>query len=91
MKAWLKLESVRDIQVFLIFVNFYKRFIKNFRRIVALLILKLQTMDKPTEDKAQSIQAEKQNVSNSASSIDRSIKNLSTGAKLTKFKKPDLL
>lgn len=48
-------------------------------------------MDKPTEDKAQSIQAEKQNVSNSASSIDRSIKNLSTGAKLTKFKKPDLL
>ncbi len=33
-RDWLEPKSVRDIQVFLGFINFYRRFIKNFNRIV---------------------------------------------------------
>lgn len=32
-KNWSEPKSVRDIQVVLSFINFYKRFIKNFSRI----------------------------------------------------------
>ncbi len=35
--------SVRNIQVFLSFANFYKKFIKNFTRIATPLILMLRT------------------------------------------------
>lgn len=41
-KIWPKSKSVKDIQVFLGFVNLYKGFIKNFRRISVLLTLILQ-------------------------------------------------
>lgn len=43
-KTWLKLESVRDIQVVLRFLNFDLRFIKNFSRIAAtpICILKIK-------------------------------------------------
>ncbi len=34
---WPEPQSVRDIQVFLGFTNFYRRFIRNFSRIAALL------------------------------------------------------
>ncbi len=40
-----ELQLVRDIQVFLSFANFYKRFIKNFNRIAAPLISILRTTD----------------------------------------------
>ncbi len=36
-RDWPEPQSVRDIQMFLGFTNFYKRFIKNFSRIAALL------------------------------------------------------
>ena len=36
-KTWPEPQSVRDIQVFLSFANFYRKFIKNFSRIAALL------------------------------------------------------
>jgi hypothetical protein len=32
---WLELESYKDVQIFLKFANFYRRFIKNFSRIVS--------------------------------------------------------
>ncbi len=37
-KDWPESQSVRDIQVFLGFANFYRRFIRNFSRIAAPLI-----------------------------------------------------
>ncbi len=52
-KAWLEPQSIRNIQVFLGFANFYRRFIRNFCRIVAWLISMLQTID----DEALSTQA----------------------------------
>ncbi len=48
-----ELQSVRDIQVFLGFTSFYRRFIQNFSKIIAPLILILQT----TNDEALSTQA----------------------------------
>ncbi len=42
-KTWLEPQSIRDIQVFLGFANFYRRFIKNFNRIAAPLTSMLRT------------------------------------------------
>ncbi len=42
-------ESVRDIQIFWSFANFYIKSIKNFSRIVTPLSLMLQTIKKVTE------------------------------------------
>ena len=42
-KAWPKPKSIRDIQVFLGFANFYQRFIQGFSKIVALLTSILKT------------------------------------------------
>ena len=41
-KEWLKPKSVWDIQVFLSFVNFYRRFIQSFSKIAASLTLMLK-------------------------------------------------
>ena len=41
-KKWLYLESVRDIQVFISFANFYRRFIKGFNKVVAALTAMLK-------------------------------------------------
>ena len=43
-KAWPKLESISDIQVFLGFAHFYKQFIKDFSKIAALFILMLKIL-----------------------------------------------
>ena len=48
-KQWSEPQSVRDIQVFLRFTNFYRRFIQKFSRIAALLILMLKTAE-PKKD-----------------------------------------
>ena len=40
---WPKPQSVRDIQVFLGFANFYQQFIQRFSRLVALLTFILKT------------------------------------------------
>ena len=42
-KTWPKPQSVRDIQVFIGFANFYRRFIKGFSKIVASLTSMLKT------------------------------------------------
>ena len=42
-KKWLEPQSVRDIQVFIGFANFYRRFIKGFSRIAAPLTAMLKT------------------------------------------------
>ena len=43
-KNWPEPMSVRDIQVFIDFVNFYQRFIQGFSRIAVLLISLLKTI-----------------------------------------------
>ena len=42
-KNWPELKSMRDIQVFLGFANFYQRFIQSFSKITRLLTSMLQT------------------------------------------------
>ncbi len=44
-KTWPEPQSVRDIQVFLGFANFYRRFIRNFSRIAAPLTSMLRTIN----------------------------------------------
>ncbi len=44
-KDWLEPQSIKDIQVFLDFANFYRRFIRNFNRITTSLISIFQITD----------------------------------------------
>ena len=44
-KQWPELQSVRDIQLFLGFANFYRQFIRGFSRIAVLLTLMLKTAE----------------------------------------------
>ena len=37
MTSWLKLGTVKEVQLFLGFANFYQQFIKDYSKIVALL------------------------------------------------------
>lgn len=53
MKTCHKLQSVRNLLVFLDFTNYYKRFIKNVNKIVISFTLILQIMD----DKISNTQA----------------------------------
>ena len=50
-KKWSEPKSVKDIQVFLGFTNFYRRFIKNFNNIIApvTLILQISNNDLSTQ------------------------------------------
>ncbi len=45
--TWFEPQSVRDIQVFLGFVNFYRRFIQGFNRVTAPLTSMLKTTAAP--------------------------------------------
>ena len=100
-RNWLEPQSVRDIQVFLSFANFYRRFIRNFSRITASLTSMLQK----TNNEALSIQATKEERNEAISAglgsssvgdkVGENIKNLSTiinlvKSKLTKPKKAGL-
>ncbi len=95
-KTWPKPQSVIDIQVFLGFANFYRRFIKNYNRIVVPFTLILQI----TDNNNLTIQANKNKKNQDTlrgngsigggDKVDRSIKNLSIVAKSTKSKKSDL-
>ncbi len=94
-KDWLESQSVKNIQVFLSFANFYRKFIKNFSRIAAPLISMLWTINESIEDEIQSTQAENQDAPDTTGGVDdgkvgRNIKNLSTTAKSAKSKKPKL-
>ncbi len=92
---WPKPLSVRDIQVFLGFANFYRRFIKKFRRIAMPLISMLKTTDKSIGNASQSIltnaSKKKQGILSSVDSggVDENIKNLSSIIKSAKSKKPN--
>ncbi len=94
-KDWPKLQSVKDIQIFLGFANFYRRFIKNFSNITALLTSILQTTDESTSNGSQSTltNASKKNQGTlsggDSGSVDGDIKNLSFVVKLAKSKKPN--
>ena len=85
-----KPKSVRDILIFLGFANFYKRFIKNFNKIIAPLISMLQITNKSTSNGLQySIQAESQNAPSAIGRPDRGkiddrIENLSSSTKVKK-------
>ena len=48
-KTWPELKSIRDIQVFIRFANFYRRFIQGFSKITALLISILKTSPQPAD------------------------------------------
>ncbi len=99
-KDWPEPQSVRVIQVFLGFTNFYRRFIQNFSRIGASLSSILRT----TNVEALSIQATRNEKNQDAPACGggggvaggsggggRSIKNLSTAAKSAKSKKPNFV
>ena len=63
-KDWPKPKSVHNIQVFLCFANFYRRFIQGFNRIAAPFTSMLKTTESPDE-----LASCKNNGSKSASSI----------------------
>ena len=48
-KAWPKPKSVQDIQVFIGFANFYRRFIQGFSKIATLLTSMLKPSLQPTD------------------------------------------
>ncbi len=89
-KTWPEPQSVRDIQVFLGFVNFYRRFIQNFSRIAAPLTSMLRTTDKEALSTQATENEKNQDAPASAGGgvgVGGSIKNLSTVAISTKSKK----
>ena len=53
-KNWLEPTSVRDIQVFIGFANFYRRFIRGFSRIAAPLTSLLKQLDHQTRPRKRS-------------------------------------
>ncbi len=91
-KAWPEPQSVRDIQVFLGFANFYRRFIQNFSRIAVPLTSMLRTTDNEVLS-TQVIGNEKNQDAPSAArgagggGVGGSFENLSTTAILAKSKK----
>ncbi len=94
-KTWLEPQSVRDIQVFLGFANFYRKFIKNFNRIVILLTSMLRTIDNEALSTQVTENEKNQDILNgiaeaNSGGVDRNIKNLSIIVKSAKFKKPKL-
>ncbi len=92
-RDWPVPQSVRDIQVFLGFANIYRRFIKNFSRLAALLTSIIQTTDKSTGNSSQSSLTNANEKNQGASSggvsedVDGDIKNLSFIIKSAKSKK----
>ncbi len=90
-RDWPESQSVRDIQVFLSFANFYRRFIRNFRKIAAPLTLMFQTTGNNNLGALVNEHEEDQDAT--AGTVDagsgRSIKNLLTAAKLAKSQKPN--
>ncbi len=104
-KTWPEPKSVRDIQVFLVFANFYRKFIKNFSRIATPLTSILWTTSELLDARSLSIRANDNNYNqevegggDSGGAVDRKAKNLSKAQKSkisakskksAKTKKPD--
>ncbi len=94
-RDWPEPQSVRNIQMFLGFANFYRGFIRNFSRIAAPLISMFRTTNESTGDETQSTQAENQDALGAAvraggGGVGGRFENLSTAVKSAKFKKPKL-
>ncbi len=90
-KTWPEPQSIRDIQVFLGFANFYRRFIRNFSIIAVPLTLMLRITDNGALSTQATENKKNQNTPASADvvGIDRDIKNLSSIVKSAKSKKPN--
>ena len=58
MKNWPEPTSVRDIQVFIGFANFYRRFIQGFNRIAAPLTSMLKTTESSEESAPKTFRAD---------------------------------
>ncbi len=94
-RDWPEPQSVRDIQVFLGFANFYRRFIRNFSRITAQLTLMLRATNMSIGNETQSTQAENQDALGAVGrvgggGVGRSFENMSTARKSAESKKPKL-
>ncbi len=94
-RDWPKLQSVRDIQMFLGFANFYKKFIKNFSRITTPLTSIFRTTDESTGNKTQTTSTKNVDGTNAAGKadsdrVDRNIENLSIIPNSAKSKKSKL-
>ena len=74
-KKWPEPKSVQDIQVFLGFANFYRRFIQGFSRIAALLISILKTTNKPAPSKNNGRKSASNRNDNSKSAFGRNYGN----------------
>lgn len=88
-----KQKLVRDIQMLLDFINFYRRFIRNFNKIGALLTLILLTTSHKTLSPQAGENKKNQNAldDDSIRSVSRNIENLLTIVKLAKSKKLDFV
>ncbi len=94
-RDWPEPQWVRDIQVFLSFANFYRRFIRNLSKIAALLTSILRTTNEPTGEEIQNTQPENQNAPGATGGatgggVGGNFENLSTAVKSAKSKKPKL-
>ena len=76
-KNWPKLTSVRDIQVFIGFSNFYQRFIQGFSKISALLTFILKTTKSSEELALRAFKAGNNEVVGGDNRIDKTVIDLS--------------
>ena len=70
-KNWPEPKSVRDIQVFLGFANFYWRFIQGFSRIAALLTSILKTTNEPAPSRNDGSRSASSTIDNSRPAFER--------------------
>lgn len=95
-KSWLEPKLVKNIQILLGFINFYRRFIKNFGKITVSPTFIFQTTEKSICNKLQSTQANNNEKNQDISSGicdkdgDRNIEDLLSVMKLVKSEKSKL-
>ena len=84
-KNWPKLTLVRDIQVFIGFANFYRRFIQGFSRIAALLISLLKTTRLSEELALKVFRADNNEIFEVGNRANKTVVNLSKNKKSLTF------
>ena len=85
-KNWPESTSVRDIQIFIGFTNFYQRFIQGFSRIAALLTSILKTTESSKESAPRAFRAGNNKVvEGSSGRADKMVVNLSKNKKSKKL------
>ena len=80
MKNWPKPTSIRDIQIFIGFANFYRRFIRGFSRIAALLTSLLKTTES-SELASKAFRADDDEVVDGGGRANETVMNLSKNNK----------